>query len=102
MNGFTARWILACWPRLDLVVNRAPHCPQMCGFVSSNDELRRLRGFGDCAAIATTAAAEEDVGKEAPPFAAAADVDDVTEPAAAVMMTGFNRNGSLAFVDLNN
>jgi len=46
MKGFTARWILECWPRLDLVVNRAPHCGHTCGFVSSKEEFLLLRDLG--------------------------------------------------------
>ena len=76
MNGFTAKCILACWPKLDFVVNLAPHCPQICGLLSSNDELRRLRGFGGETVVVCGDSAAFVVA-EIPPAVPAAFVVDV-------------------------
>ena len=59
MKGLTARWILACWPRFDLVVNLAPHCGHTCGLVSSNDEFLLFRDLGLVSSVIGVSCGEE-------------------------------------------
>ena len=61
MNGFTARWIFACWPRFDLVVKRAAHCGHTWGFVSSNEEFLRFLDFGEASRVRGVSSASEEL-----------------------------------------